>query len=145
MPSHDSGRAALKKVPFLAGLDRDDLDAIASAGETVTFQPGQAIFERGDPGDAMYVILAGNAQVDVGGRYHDIKPGDFFGEMAVIARGRRGATVRTTEPVTALRVPADTFEAFVEAHPKAALLMMRSLVERLREVQQRLDSWMGSF
>ena len=145
MTSPDSGGTALKKVAFLAGLDRDDLDAIAAAGETTSFEPGQAIVERGDPGDAMYVILAGNAQVDVGGRYHDIKPGDFFGEMAVIGGGRRGATVKATEPVTALRVPANAFQAYVEQHPRAALLMMKSLVERLREVQERLDSWIGSF
>lgn len=145
MASHDTGAAALKRVPFLAGLGRDGLEAIAAAGDTATFEPGQAIFERGDPGDAMYVILDGAARVDVGGRYHDIKPGDFFGEMAVITGGRRGATVKATERLTALRVPADAFQSYLEGHPKAALLMMKSLVERLREVQERLDSWIGSF
>ena len=145
MASHESGGTALKRVPFLAGLDRDDLEAIAAAGATSTFESGQSIVERGDPGDAMYVILDGTAQVEVGGRYHDIKPGDFFGEMAVISGGRRGATVKATERVTALRVPAEAFQAFVESHPRAALLMMRSLIERLREVQERLDSWIGAF
>jgi CRP/FNR family transcriptional regulator, cyclic AMP receptor protein len=140
-----SGGTALKRVPFLAGLERDDLEAIADAGQTTTFQPGASIVERGDPGDALYVILDGTAQVDVGGRFHDIKPGDFFGEMAVISGGKRGATVKATGPVTALRVPADAFQSFVEAHPRAALVMMRSLIERLREVQERLDSWIGAF
>jgi CRP-like cAMP-binding protein len=146
MTSHEpSGASALQKVPFLAGLERDDLDAIAAVGQTVSFEAGQPIVERGTTGDAMYVILDGKAQVDVGGRYHDLKPGDLFGEMAVIAGGKRVATVKAADPVAALRIPADAFQSFVLGHPHVALAMMKSLVERLREVQERVDSWMGAY
>jgi CRP/FNR family cyclic AMP-dependent transcriptional regulator len=138
-----TGVAALGRVPFLAELHRDELEAIADVGETVSFQADQAIVQKGDPGDAMYVILDGDARVDVGGRYHDLKPGDFFGEMAVIAGRRRVATVTAVGPVAALKIPADGFQTFLLEHPKIALGMLRSLVDRLREVQQRVDSWMG--
>src|SRR6184192_2239188 len=80
----NTGVTALGKVPFLAELQRDELEAIAGVGETVRFDAGQPIVQKGDQGDAMYVLLSGTAQVEVGGRYHDIKPGDFFGEMGVI-------------------------------------------------------------
>jgi signal-transduction protein with cAMP-binding, CBS, and nucleotidyltransferase domain len=98
---------------------------------------------RGDPGDAIYVIVSGAAEVDVGGRFHRLGPGDFFGETAVLAGKRREATVRAVEPVAALRLPADGLQAFLLENPKVALGMLKSLVERLREVQDRLDTWIG--
>jgi CRP/FNR family transcriptional regulator, cyclic AMP receptor protein len=141
----NAGVSALQKVPFLAGLDRDDLEGIADRGETVSFRAGDTIVQRGDPGDALYVVLDGRAQVDVGGRFHEFKPGDFFGEMGVIAGRPRTATVKAADAVAALRVPAEAFQSFVVEHPRAALAMMKSLVERLREVQERVDSWMGAW
>jgi CRP-like cAMP-binding protein len=47
------------------------------------------------------------------------------------------------EPVEALQIPADEFQAFLLEHPHIALAMLQSLVERLREVQDRLDTWIG--
>ena len=75
------------------------------AGQQVAFERGQAIVKRSEPGDAMYVIVSGAAEVDVGGRFHRLERGDFFGEMAVLASGRREATVKAVEPVEALRIP----------------------------------------
>ena len=63
--------------------------------------------------------------------------------MAVLAGKRREATVKAVEPVEALRIPADDFQAFLLEHPQIALGMLQSLVERLREVQDRLDTWIG--
>ena len=114
------GLAALERTPLFAGLDREHLEGVLSVGQRVSFQPGQAIVERGDPGDAMYIVVSGVAEVDVGGRYHRLERGDFFGEMAVLAGKRREATVKAVEPLEAIR-----------------------MVERLREVQDRLDTWIG--
>ena len=137
------GIEALQRTPLFAGLDRDDLQKVLGAGQLVSFEPGQAIVERGLRGDAMYVIVSGAAEVDVGGRFHRLERGDFFGEMALLASERREATVKAVEPVKALRIPADGLQAFLMENPKVAVGMLRSLVERLREVQDRLDSWIG--
>ena len=137
------GLAALERTPLFAGLDREHLEDVLSVGQRVSYQPGQAIVERGDPGDAMYVVVSGAAEVDVGGRYHRLQRGDFFGEMAVLAGKRREATVKAVEPVEALRIPADEFQAFLATNPQIATGMLKSLVERLREVQDRLDTWIG--
>ena len=139
------GITALERVPFFAGLEHEDLQRILSMGKLVSFDAGSTIVERGGPGDAMYVVVGGRAQVDVGGRFHDLSAGDFFGEMAVVAGRPRMATVTAVEPVEALRIDAADVQAFVLEHPKVALAMLRSLVERLREVQERLDSWMGAW
>jgi CRP-like cAMP-binding protein len=137
------GLAALERTPMFAGLDREHLEDVLAVGQRVSFQPGQAIVERGDPGDAMYIMLSGVAEVDVGGRYHRLQRGDFFGEMAVLAGKPREATVKAAEPVEVLRLPADEFQAFLATNPQIATGMLKSLVERLREVQDRLDTWIG--
>jgi CRP-like cAMP-binding protein len=137
------GLAALERTPLFAGLDREHLEDVLAVGRRVSFQPGQAIVERGDPGDAMYIMLSGVAEVDVGGRYHRLQRGDFFGEMAVLAGKPREATVKAAEPVEALRISGDDFQKFLAANPQSATGMLKSLVERLREVQDRLDTWIG--
>ncbi len=143
MDKMTAGIAALKSTPLFAGLDREDLEKIVRVGHRASCDAGQAIVERGDPGDAMYIIVSGAAEVDVGGRFHRLEQGDFFGEMAVLAGKKRMATVKAVEPVEALRIPADDFQAFLLEDPQVAVRMLKSLVERLREVQDRVDSWIG--
>lgn len=135
---------ALHRAPLFAGLSSEDLQGILRVAEPTAFEPGEAIVEKGEPGDAMFVVTSGTAEVDVGGRYHKLGAGDFFGEMALISETKRMATVKAADPVRALRIPADGFRSFVLEHPEVALSMMRALVERLREVEQRLDAWMGT-
>ncbi|HZB58348.1 MAG TPA: cyclic nucleotide-binding domain-containing protein [Actinomycetota bacterium] len=137
------GLAALERTPLFAGLDRAHLEEVVSVGRRVSYQPGQAVVERGDPGDAMYIVVGGAAEVDIGGRFHRLERGDFFGEMAVLAGKPREATVTAVEPLEALRIPADEFQAFLAGNPQIAVGMLKSLVERLREVQDRLDTWIG--
>jgi CRP-like cAMP-binding protein len=137
------GRSALERTPLFAGLDREHLEDVLAVGRRVSFEPGQAIVERGDPGDAMYIVVDGVAEVDVGGRFHRLERGDFFGEMAVLAGKPREASVKAAEPVVALRIAADDLQAFLATNPQVAVGILKSLVERLREVQDRLDTWIG--
>ena len=135
---------ALRNAPFFAGLAPSDLDGILAVGQLVSFEPGQLMVEQGDAGDGMYIITSGAAEVDVGGRFHRLTTGNFFGEMALVSSGKRMATVKAVEPVEALKIPSDGFQAFLQAHPAVALSMLRAVVERLREVEQRIDAWMAS-
>ena len=133
----------IERTGLFADVPDEDVRALAGVGESVTFEADEAIVTEGDRGDAMYVIVEGQARVDVGGRFHVIRPGQFFGEMAVIAPGARLATVRAVDRVRALRIAADAFRGFVLEHPRVALAMMKTLVVRLREVEQRIDAWMA--
>jgi len=132
---------ALRASPFFAGLPKEDLERIAGMGEHVRFDTGQAVVEKGDPGEAMYVILEGRAEVEVGGRVHRPGPGQALGEMALFSRKPRTATVKTLEPVEALRVPAERFHDFLLQNPAVAVGMLEQVVERLREVQDRVEAW----
>jgi sulfate permease, SulP family len=128
---------------LFAGLGPEDLTAIERVGSPVTFPAGEAVFTVGDGRDAMYVITDGEASVEAGGRSHALKAGDVFGEMALLAPGKRMATVQATTDVAALRVPAEAFQDFLLEHPRVGLSIMRQLVLRLREVEQRIDAWMA--
>jgi voltage-gated potassium channel len=114
--------------PLFPGLDHEVLQKVLGSGQRVSFDRGQAIVEWSDPGDAMYIIVSGAAEVDVGGRFHRLEQGDFFGEMAVLASERREATVKAVEPVEALRIPADGLQAVLLENPKVAVGMLKSLV-----------------
>lgn len=135
---------ALKQTPFFADLPPEDLQAIVDVGRAAAYEAGQKIVEEGDRADGMYIVLSGEARVDVGGRFHILKSGDFFGEMALIAPGKRMATVKAGSAVEVLAIPADGFQAFLLEHPRVAVAMLKAIVLRLREVEQRIDAWMAT-
>jgi CRP-like cAMP-binding protein len=136
------GHEALRTGIFSA-LDDADVDGILAAATPASFDEGQTIFETGDRGDGMFIVTTGEARVDVGGRFHILKAGNFFGEMAVIAPGPRMATVKAVTAVEALKIGAEDFQAFLLAHPKVSLSILKAVVLRLREVEQRIDAWMA--
>src|SRR5438552_3115740 len=67
----------------------------------------------------------------------------FLAEMGVITGRKRMATVKAADRLDALRIGAAELENFLLHQPRVALSMMKSLVERLREVQERIDAWAG--
>jgi CRP-like cAMP-binding protein len=138
------GTANTRVIQLLDGIDPKDFQALLDVGHEVSFAPDQSIFEDGDRADAMYIVLDGEAQVDVGGRFHRLRRGAIFGEMALLAPDRRMATVRTVESVRALKVPVNEFRTLLLARPQIGLSMLRLLALRLREVEQRVDAWMAS-
>ena len=128
--------------PADVGL-QTDVDELRELGTEVSFGPGDVIFEAGDRSDAIYVVLEGEAQVDVGGRFHRLRAGDVFGEMGLLTGDRRMATVRAVETVRALRFDTDAFESLLEDHPELDIPLLQILARRLREVEQRIDAWMA--
>jgi CRP-like cAMP-binding protein len=143
MQDEKVGLSALEAMPLFADVTRHDLENILKLGELRSYESGQTIVERGEPSDALFVILRGTARVDVGARFHVMKQGEFFGEMGILTGRRRTATVKADDRLDALRIGAKELENFLLHQPRVTLAMMRSLVERLREVQERIDAWAG--
>lgn len=129
---------------LLDEVDRDDIEALLERGHNVFLEPGDLIFDAGDKADSMYVVIEGEAQVDVGGRFHRFTRGTVFGEMALVAPGKRIAAVRAVEPLHVLKVYADDFRSLLLDRPQIALWTLRTLALRLREVEERIDAWMAS-
>src|SRR5207253_8642491 len=91
-------------------------------------------------GAALFVILSGNASVEGGGKRHALGPGQFFGEMALLSGKPRSATVTADEPVEAMVLEAMYFRPFLIKNPSVAVTILEGVVDRLREVQDRIDS-----
>lgn len=130
---------ALRKVRFFEELTDDDLRRVAKLGQRRRFAAGEALVERDSDRGGLFVILSGRAEVEVGGAVHDLGPGDFFGEMALLGRTRRSASVRAAEPVEALMIETIYFDPFLIQNPSVAVAILHGVVERLREVQERVE------
>jgi CRP/FNR family transcriptional regulator, cyclic AMP receptor protein len=129
----------LRSVPFFEDLTPDDLDRIARIGERRSFGSGDTIIAKDTEGQALFVLLSGRAQVEAGGRTHRLGPGEFVGEMALLGRRPRSATVTAVEPTECLVFEAMYFKPFLVKNPSVAVAILEGVVERLREVQERVD------
>jgi len=130
---------ALRKVPFFEDLTPEDLERIATIGHRMTFATGQSILSKDEVGGGLFVLLSGSATVEAGGKSHRLRPGDFLGEMSLLGHRPRSATVTAEEPVEVLTVEATYFRPFLIKNPSVAVTILEGVVERLREVQERIE------
>ena len=128
----------LRRIPFFEDLTPEDLDRIATIGQRRSFAPGETIVAKDTEGQALFVILSGRATVDTGGKVHQLDPGAFVGEMALLGRRRRSATVTAEDQVECLVIDAMYFKPFLIKNPSVAVAILEGVVERLREVQVRV-------
>jgi CRP-like cAMP-binding protein len=103
------------------------------------YQDGEDIVRQGDVGDCMYVIQEGRAEVLVEQDGKEIRvdlkePGDFFGEMAIIEREVRMATVRALGQVRALTVDKRNFLRRIHEDPSLAYRVLQIMSHRVREL-----------
>lgn len=104
------------------------------------FKQGTVIFRQGDPGDCMYDIFSGRVGIYAAYGTKDEKmlteltAGDFFGEMGVLDKAVRSATVVALEDVQAECITEAEFAGFITAQPEKAMKIMRQLSGRLRKL-----------
>ena len=123
---------AISRVPLFARCSRRDLAAIASIADEIDLPAGKELTREGERGREFFVLLDGTADVRRRGRkLNTLGPGDFFGEIAVVARVPRTATVTTTSPVRALVVTDRSFRSLMERTPEIQLKVLEALAERL--------------
>lgn len=130
---------SLKNVPLFEGLTQRELKLIAQSGKEVTHSPGRVIVEEGSNGVGFHLILEGRAKVSVRGKDRSsLNPGDYFGEISLIDRGPRMATVTATEPVRTLTLSSWSFMPLVERHPAIAKKLLMGLCQRLRALDDSI-------
>ena len=101
---------------------------------TQTFSAGQTIFNEGDSGESMYVVLEGVVDILKQGKViNSITPGSVFGEMALIDRQPRSASAVARENSKIATIDAGRFMILVQHNPFFALEMMQLLTQRLRK------------
>jgi CRP-like cAMP-binding protein len=120
----------LAEIPLFASLSEEELRAVATLSELRTAEPETRLIEAGTSPDALFVLLDGTAHVEAGGKSFDLGRGDFFGEIALLERGLRTATVTATSPVTMAVIRGSDFHVFERDMPHAGALMRRAMEER---------------
>jgi CRP-like cAMP-binding protein len=137
--------SAFEDIAFLAELSPDEREHLLAHARVVRFDPDQVVIERAQPARAMYVVTQGTARVDVGGRYHDLKRGALLGEMGLLSAKPRMRTVTALEGFEALEIETDDVDTFLRENPGVAIAVLKIIADRLREVEERLDAWMGVY
>lgn len=144
----DDRLAQLAKVELFAGLKPAALELIAKVAAEETHALGTKIFQHGDAGDKLYLILEGKVRIsrEVPGMGEEalavLGPGQMFGEMALLDESPRSADARVHERCRLLAIPKDGFDDLLFLHKDLAYEVLwgiiRMLVSRLRETNDKL-------
>jgi CRP-like cAMP-binding protein len=124
--------ALIKNVPLFSRLSRKELEEVAALADEIDFPANKEIIREGERGREFFVLLDGGADVLRGGhRIAHLAKGDFVGEIAVIARVPRNATVKTTEPTRALVITDQALRSLLRRMPDMQLKVLQAVAERL--------------
>ncbi len=135
----------LRRVPFFAEIEPSKLKLLAFMSERVAFDPGMRLFRQGDPGDAAYLIIAGEAEVIAETPagplvLATLGANEIVGEMAILGNVPRAATVRAKGRLITLRISKEPFMRMVREFPSMAVAMMQELAERLAATNNQLSA-----
>src|SRR5258705_13082810 len=138
----------LARVPFFDGLTREALSLIAQVTAEESHALGTRIFQYGDPGDKLFIILEGKVRIsrEVSGMGEEalavLGPGQIFGEMALLDESPRSADARAHERCRLLVITKDAFDDLLFLHKDLAYEVLwscvRTLSTRLREMNDKL-------
>jgi CRP-like cAMP-binding protein len=144
---------ALRRIPYFARMEPAKLKLLAFTSERVQMRQGGVLCREGEPGDAAYIVLEGEAEViataDDGQQVvvATVPKNSFIGEMAVLRNVNRNASVVAATPLTALKVSKDAFFQLLRDSPSFTMELLNELAERvdattmqLRDARARLSA-----
>jgi CRP/FNR family cyclic AMP-dependent transcriptional regulator len=122
----------IKSVPLFSRCSKKELAEVAKLADEVDLREGKQLTREGETGREFFVLVEGSVDVRRKGRkVNALGPGDFFGEIALVSRSPRTATVVATTPVRVLVVTAQSFRALLDHQPAIATKVLSALAERL--------------
>jgi len=128
----------LRKVPLFAGLDDKELTSLADEFNERRFSAGDRVALEGEGGLMFFVVDSGEATVEVRGKeVGKLGPGSAFGEIALIDRRPRTATVTAQSDLRTYGLPVFVFRPFVEARPQVAWKLLEAMADRLAQAESR--------
>jgi Cyclic nucleotide-binding domain len=136
---------ALKRVPLFSTLTLEQLASIDRLMVTRHYVKGESIFRKGDVGAELYVVLEGEVRIHLDHDGHEVTvarhgPSKVVGEMSVFDDQPRSASAQATESTTVRVLRRDRMQAIVHEHPEVLLEFVKNLSQRLRVMNEQLES-----
>lgn len=147
MPARHDIERILTEHPLLGQLPPETARHVRAVVTTRTYRPNEAIFLKGDDGNALMAVLSGRVRIcsySAEGRevvLNVMRPGDVFGEIAMIDGGQRTADAFAMETTELLILARRDFLPVVEQHPAVALRLLAVLCERLRRTSGQVEDY----
>jgi CRP-like cAMP-binding protein len=146
-PSADPAalRAMLESVPLFRDLSAADLGTLASSLRTRRYRRGEVIFHQGDPGDALHIIISGRVKISspsesgVEAILTTLRPGEFFGSLALLDGAPRSASATAIEATETLILPRDRFRQLVNDWPEIRDHVFAELARELRRLTYHVE------
>ncbi|MCL2723403.1 MAG: DUF1003 domain-containing protein [Polyangiaceae bacterium] len=136
----------LAQIPLFDTLAVDDLEALANRLTKRSFKSGERVFDMGDEGSSMYVVLSGVVQIFLPGRENeprvvlkDAHVGEYFGELSLFDDKPRSASVEATVDTVLLELTREEFGDHLSKSRNAAIAILAEMAERLRETNALLS------
>lgn len=130
---------SLALVPIFKRLEPHELERLAQEVDQVNFKAGETIFNEHDRGDSLYVVETGSVRIWVFDddvkevTLAELKPGDFFGELAVLDRGERSSSATAMVDTHLHRLSSDDFQTFLMEHPDVSIDVICEIAARMRQ------------
>jgi CRP-like cAMP-binding protein len=135
--THDRRAELLAACQLFKGIDAAGLAGLADVATPVDFPPGHVIARQGEIGTGFFVVITGLVRVVRDGEVvARLGPGEFFGELSVLDRMPRNATVAAEVATSCLALASWDFEKVLLEHPALTLTILRGVAARLREVTE---------
>src|SRR6478736_8148461 len=136
---------ALAGVPLFAGLDEDGLASLIRGMRVRRFRRAETVFHVGDPGDALFIVMSGSIKITLPADTGDeailatLRPGDFFGELALLDGAPRSATAVAIEPTETYILPRAQFRELLATEPAIRDALLASLAAELRRLTNHVE------
>ena len=136
----------IENIPLFAGLSPEVLAEIEQHGSNKTYSKNTIVINEGDETDSLYLILSGRVKVFLSsedGREAVLNhqgPGEYFGEMSLIDRQPRAASVMTVEPARLMIISRGDFMRCLASNPEIALNLIEPMTSRIRMLAQNVSN-----
>jgi CRP/FNR family transcriptional regulator, cyclic AMP receptor protein len=137
-PTQRDWSEVISALPLFSRVPKRQIRALAKLAWVVDHAPGEVIVQAGEQGNSMYLMLEGRARVV--GKSRILRPGDFFGEMALIDGGPRSATIIAASQVRVMMLQRRAFLKVLKQNPQIGLAIMETLAERVRRLERAVSA-----
>jgi CRP-like cAMP-binding protein len=138
MVGRDTYLEHLATVPLFAACSKKDLQRIARASDEVEIPAGRTLMKQGDIGRECFILVEGKVKIERNGRKIASKgPGAYFGELSLLDKGPRTATVIAETPITVLVLGPREFSAVLDEVPQLSHKLLTALAQQVRSLDEK--------